>query len=293
LELTSQGWKDFLFEWNNYATASKLSKEEESVQVATFLAVIGKTASSRYRCFKWTNAEDANKLSKIKGRFEQECTPRTNVVFERFAFNGRKQAPGEPITEYVSALRHLAATCKFEDMSTEDVVDSLIRDKIVCGMQDVIVRSRLLEETSLTLDEAVSIAHAFEQINAHNKVIGGEEPTPATVASAAYKDRREKKQGKFRQTVSSDSLRKSRHRRRSPSSSSSNNDHDECRFCGLQHEYGRCPAYGKDCTNCGKRNHFQRVCKKPKASATVNSVVAAPRQANNGSILLFNDSVIR
>ena len=28
-----------------------------------------------------------------------------------------------------------------------------------------------------------------------------------------------------------------------------------------KHEYGRCPAYGKECNNCGKRNHFEKVCR--------------------------------
>ena len=37
----------------------------------------------------------------------------------------------------------------------------------------------------------------------------------------------------------------------------------QCSYCG--HEYvikrGKCPAFGKTCTNCLKKNHFQAVCK--------------------------------
>lgn len=33
-----------------------------------------------------------------------------------------------------------------------------------------------------------------------------------------------------------------------------------CSFCGSSHISGRCPAYGKDCAKCKKKNHFAKVC---------------------------------
>ncbi|EDS39995.1 tetratricopeptide repeat protein, tpr [Culex quinquefasciatus] len=37
----------------------------------------------------------------------------------------------------------------------------------------------------------------------------------------------------------------------------------ECKFCGDWHEFekGVCPAFGKRCNHCGRKNHFERVCK--------------------------------
>uniref|UniRef100_A0A914R0Q4 Uncharacterized protein n=1 Tax=Panagrolaimus davidi TaxID=227884 RepID=A0A914R0Q4_9BILA len=37
----------------------------------------------------------------------------------------------------------------------------------------------------------------------------------------------------------------------------------KCRYCGEGHQPGkeRCPANGKTCSSCGKKNHFARVCK--------------------------------
>ena len=34
-----------------------------------------------------------------------------------------------------------------------------------------------------------------------------------------------------------------------------------CKYCGKLHAQGRCPAFGKVCTNCHKRNHFAAVCR--------------------------------
>ena len=34
-----------------------------------------------------------------------------------------------------------------------------------------------------------------------------------------------------------------------------------CNYCGISHNRGNCPAYGKRCQKCGKENHFKSVCK--------------------------------
>ena len=35
----------------------------------------------------------------------------------------------------------------------------------------------------------------------------------------------------------------------------------DCQYCGQQHARRQCPAYGKVCKKCGKRNHFANVCR--------------------------------
>ena len=37
-----------------------------------------------------------------------------------------------------------------------------------------------------------------------------------------------------------------------------------CGYCGLEHEKRRCPAYGKACRECGKNNHFAKMCRQKK-----------------------------
>lgn len=34
--------------------------------------------------------------------------------------------------------------------------------------------------------------------------------------------------------------------------------------CNYKHWYGRCPAFGKECSKCNKRNHFAKVCQAEK-----------------------------
>ena len=37
-----------------------------------------------------------------------------------------------------------------------------------------------------------------------------------------------------------------------------------CGKCGYKHEPSKCPAFGKVCKNCNKRNHFAKKCKSKK-----------------------------
>ena len=35
----------------------------------------------------------------------------------------------------------------------------------------------------------------------------------------------------------------------------------DCKYCGGNHQRRQCPAYGKDCKACGKKNHFAKKCR--------------------------------
>ena len=41
----------------------------------------------------------------------------------------------------------------------------------------------------------------------------------------------------------------------------STNTGKPCAYCGRKHERGNCPAFGKQCHQCGKLNHFKSVCR--------------------------------
>ena len=44
----------------------------------------------------------------------------------------------------------------------------------------------------------------------------------------------------------------------------------DCKSCGYQHPANRewCPAFGKECRKCGKRNHFASRCKSKEVKLT-------------------------
>ncbi len=76
--------------------------------------------------------------------------------------NTSEQGVNETIHAYVTELQLQAKNCEFGSLCNE-----LIRDRIVVGISDDSVMSRLLREPDLDLQKAVDICRAAEQIRSH------------------------------------------------------------------------------------------------------------------------------
>ena len=71
--------------------------------------------------------------------------------------NTRNQKAGESIDRYITDLRTKGKTCEFGTLC-----ESLIHDRVVCGIMDDKLRARLLRESELTLKKAIDICRATE-----------------------------------------------------------------------------------------------------------------------------------
>ena len=72
-------------------------------------------------------------------------------------FNTRPQGATEGIDGYVTELRKLARNCEFGELH-----NSIIRDRIVCGIRSNEVRKRLLREKDINLERAVEMCKTSE-----------------------------------------------------------------------------------------------------------------------------------
>ena len=53
---------------------------------------------------------------------------------------------------------------------------------------------------------------------------------------------------------------------------------EKCHNCGFQHPAKQCPAVGKTCFSCGRRNHFSNRCKNSRKSS-LNTLLAASEES--------------
>lgn len=124
----------------------------------------------------------------------------------------------------------LAATCSFE------ALDSLIRDKIICGTWDHPLQKQLLREGDLTFDRCLDMECTAEASKERMKAIGN--TTAPEVHGLSQHHRRAGGQ------VSISILRYF--------------------YREMQHEQvkEKCPALGQYCEECGKMNHCSSVCQR-------------------------------
>ena len=242
-------WKKFLTAWENYSLATKLNKQDEAIQVATLLTVIGEEARDVFSTFQFDGEEDKAKIKPVLTKFGEYCEPRRNIPFERYLFNKRVQEPGETYEQYRTELRKIAEGCEFDKITP----DEILRDRLVFGIRDSKVRERLLRETKLTLQRTDEICRASESMQKQMKVVGEKSDVPVNAVS----------KGKFQY-------------KKKDKSNVANKQTKECGNCGQRHDMSRkenCPAHLKECRKCGKLSHFARKCRSSKRDNRVKAIV--------------------
>ena len=135
------------------------------MQCSTLLTVAGEEALEIFNTFGLSD-EDKVKIAVVIKKFEEYCTPKKNVTYERHVFNTRAQGATEGINAYVTEMRKLARNCEFKELC-----DSIIRDRIVCGIRNNEVRKRLLREKDLNLERAVCKSSERTENQAKNIVV--------------------------------------------------------------------------------------------------------------------------
>ena len=95
--------------------------------------------------------------------------PQRNVIYERALFNSRKQEPGEPVEEFITALHTLVEYCDYGDLR-----DQMVRDRIVVGLASNAKLSEKLQlDRKLTLDSAVTQARQDETVRKQQATLRG------------------------------------------------------------------------------------------------------------------------
>ncbi|XP_045526419.1 uncharacterized protein LOC123715455 [Pieris brassicae] len=172
-----------------------------------------------------------------------------NLIFARHMLATRKQRPEEGIDTYLQALKLLSKDCDFAAVNAETNKNDSVRDAFISGISSHKIRQRLLENLTLTLDQAYNQALSLETAEINSQSFN-------TVSLNAVAPK-----APTLQTVHDE-----------PCSSVNNPRRRKCFFCGGQiHPRKNCPAFEKTCQLCNKKGHFATVCRS--SSKATNSVV--------------------
>lgn len=254
-EMTSMDdWKTWRQLWVNYTIISNLEAHEPKYQTAVFLNCIGLVGMKVYNSFTFQDQQETN-MKVILKKFDDHAIGERNETYERYVFNSKMQKADEAFDDYLASVSTLAQTCNFCDCMKE----SLIRDQIIGGISSKSTRSKLLEERNLTLQKCVDICKSAEKIKAQSKAFASHEMTHGSDVNKVGLGRSNRRTGS-----------KYNNRPKNPNTSSRRDRPKEmidCNYCGRTHEWRKCPAFGKNCSNCNKVGHFAEVCYKSKTKS--------------------------
>ena len=210
---------------------------EKSKQRDYFLSFLDIEAYLRLKTIVAPKDVSTMSFDDINVVLKDYLTPRKKLVIaERSQFFEAKQLDGECAAGYIQRLRKMSQYCEFDKLSGEEDVVKL---KFISGLRDNGIKQKLLEANiskELSLNESVELVKHIEQISSY---------TYQTKVEASQEQN-------SNQVVEIDAMKLSSERMIT-----------DCRFCGRNHPVRKCPAWGKSCNKCGRKNHFSSKCRSP------------------------------
>ncbi|XP_055309417.1 uncharacterized protein K02A2.6-like [Sitodiplosis mosellana] len=176
--------------------------------------------------------------------------PKQNISYERHVFRMLTQNKGERIDMFMMRLREQAERCDFDEQ-----LDENIRDQITSGCHSDVLRRKILERGDEKLERIVKMARIFEAVSKQQKTFE-REATLVHTSPVTVDERKDES------VCNINTKRKFASRRNLPPKK--NMDFGiVCGRCGSKGHKASddcCPAKGKTCHRCGRKDHFSRCC---------------------------------
>ena len=152
---SEEEWETYVERVEIYLSANKITDAQQKRDV--LLSVCGPKPYHILRDLLAPTKPSDTSYADIVKCLKAQFNPKQGVAVHRYKFNSRVRQRGESVASFVAELRHLAIDCEFGDSLNE-----MLRDRLVCGVNDSRIQRRLLSEADLDFDKALKAALAME-----------------------------------------------------------------------------------------------------------------------------------
>ena len=158
----AMNWNAWYHAFEIYAMATGVANKGEKVQCCVFLHVAGAEAQKVFRTLK-IEEENQDKLQPLVNAFREYCQGKTNITVTRYQFNSFNQT-NEGMDTYIRELQSRIAYCDYGN-----VENSMLCDRLVCGVKSDRLRERLLQTPNMTLTQCMEMCRLSEHRGTPNK----------------------------------------------------------------------------------------------------------------------------
>ena len=164
-------------------------------------------------------------------------SPKPFEIVQRCKFNSRYSQPEESVSVFVSELYSLAEFCNYGA-----VLDDMLRDRMVCGINNTSIQRYLVSEQDLPFENAHALALGMETGARNVQTL--QKSVEAVVSTAENSDSSEMTVHEVRNRASPGTERKT------------------CYCCGkADHSPNKCHFKNAYCHTCGKKGRIAPECK--------------------------------
>ena len=227
---------EYFFQANGIKNADK--------KRAVFLSLIGASTYKRLRNLIAPAKPDTKTYAQLVKALADHFSPTPTESVQRFKFHSRVCRPGESVATFVSELRCLAEFCNFGA-----ALEDMLRDRLVCGINDVGIQRRLLAESTLSFKKAFELAQGLES-------------AAQNVKQLQSTGSRQEVSGATGTTHMQGVHKVSHPDQRKPDSGAN------CYRCGKPgHSAAKCRFKDAKCHYCGKTGHIKALCRMKQKTA--------------------------
>ena len=265
----------FIYEWNQFK--KHYNFKDESVIETQLTFCCSKDIRGRIR--EGREPSETYNEEELIGIIKDIALSRVSRMTHIKNFSLLKQEESESCEDYYGRLQTMASCCKFQcEYCSKSNATSRIRERFILGLKDKYVQAAILRtethKPETTFNKLLEEAITLEQSVREQKSIAKSESVPAEEVHDLGTDEESDE-------PSANSLNYKFNKRKDQGQQSRNN-FPLCSKCGTKtHSIyttsERCIAWGKNCKNCGGRNHFAKVCQQSDERSSKT------QQKNNGN----------
>ena len=162
---------------------------------------------------------------------QEHYSPRRSEIVQRFKLDSR-MCKQKTVSTFIAELRKLSEFCNLRDM-----LDNMLRGRLVCGINHPGIQKRLLSESDLTLEKALEISQGMDIADHSSKLIQSSDPKSIPVQ------------------------RVQPHTRADVRPKPQIFEGGSCYCCGGQHKYHKCRFRETQRHICRKKGHIAWACR--------------------------------
>ena len=153
-------WSQYTERLAQYFIANDIENADK--QRAILLSVCGAKTYGLMRSLVSPDKPSDKTYKELCELIQAYHNPKPSAIVQRFKFNSHFRKPGQSIAEFVAELRHVAEHCDYGE-----TLEEMLRDRLVCGVNDDRIQRRLLSEITLNFKRAMELAQGVEIATKH------------------------------------------------------------------------------------------------------------------------------
>ena len=153
---TQEDWESYIERVEFYMAANSIDDDDK--KRVTFFSICGAKTYHTIRNLTAPTAPGTVPYKDVLTLAKAHYSPKPDVTVRRYKFNSCSRGKDESVARFVEELRHIALYCEYKDS-----LNDMLRDHLICGINNKRIQCRLLSDKKLTkFEDVLQLALAME-----------------------------------------------------------------------------------------------------------------------------------